>query len=122
MPARVLTCLLGLLSVLSIAHAQSSQLSDPLRRMWAACQHGHLDSCNRLLRLPIDGDTRHLVEIDQALASERRSAYARILMDLCVGRVNARACDRALLYSPSAEHRAEILAVRKAVLNRKSSR
>ena len=81
------------------------------------CQGGDLASCDRLLRLPIDDETRALVEIDREQAIDRRIAYARMLASVCARRTNTRACDRALLYELPATHRAEILAVRKAVMH-----
>lgn len=88
-----------------------------MRKTWALCQGGDLASCNHLLRLPIDDETRALVEIDRQQAIDRRLAYARMLASLCARRMNIRACDRALLYELPAAHRAEILAVRKAVMH-----
>jgi len=97
------------------AHSQTS--TEPVRRTWALCQGGDLASCDRLLRLSIDDETRVLVEIDRQQAIDRRIAYARILTSLCARRMNTRACDRALTYELPATHRAEIVAVRKAVMH-----
>lgn len=111
-----LLVMLPLLFTILATPAHSQTLTEPMRRTWALCQGGDLASCNRLLRLPIDDETRALVEIDRQQAIDRRIAYARMLVSLCAGRTNTRACDRALLYELPATHRAEIVALRKAVM------
>jgi hypothetical protein len=108
--------MLPLLLTILAAPAHSQTPTEPMRKTWVLCQGGDLASCNRLLRLPIDDETRALVEIDRQQAMERRIAYAGMLARLCARRTNTRACDRALLYELPATHRAEIVAVRKAVM------
>jgi hypothetical protein len=101
-----LLVMLPLLFTILATPAHSQTPTEPMRRTWALCQGGDLASCNRLLRLPIGDETRALVEIDRQQAIDR----------LCARRTNTRACDRALLYELPATHRAEIVALRKAVM------
>jgi hypothetical protein len=109
--------MLALLFTILVTPAHSQTSTEPMRRTWALCQGGDLASCNSVLHLNIDDETRVLVEIDRQQAIDRRIAYAQMLASLCVRRTNTRACDRALLYDLPAAHRAEIVVVRKAVMH-----
>jgi len=92
--------------------------NDPVKQDWLLCQAGHVERCNRILRAPIDDETRMLVEVDRQFAIEKVSAYARVLLQACNKRSNIRACDRALSYNLSATERLEVLTTRKAILDR----
>ena len=102
------------------ALAQTTMDSQLNRQHWDLCQSGDVEKCSRLLRLPLDSETRALVEADLEQARERQRVQVRALLQACSERVNVRACDRALRYNLSEPERREILDVRKAVIFRTS--
>lgn len=109
---------LGLLTAAS-AHAQLAQTDrQSIARPWLHCQQGDLHTCNRLLNLPLDNETRALIEVDREQIRERIHVQVRALLQICAGKKNIRACDRALRYSLTASQRNEILQVRKVVQRR----
>ena len=116
------TICVGLLSLsfmIAPAAAQTTtQESQAIRRDWLLCQSGDVERCNRLLRLPLDDETRVLVEADLQQARDRLSAQVRTLLQVCNDTGNVRACDRALRYNLPAADRREILELRKAVVDR----
>ena len=101
--------------------AQPEMQKDPVRQEWLLCQSGSVERCSRLLQLPLDEETRQLVEVDLLQARERQNAQIRALLQVCKERMNVRACDRALSYRLPAADRTEILEVRKAVAYRGKS-
>ena len=89
---------------------------------WLLCQSGDIGRCNRLLRLPLDDETRALIKADLHQAKERQLAQISLLLDVCKQKENVGACDRALRYNISDADRREILQIRKAVVYRGSHR
>ena len=113
--------LVALLSVFALvpstlADDRASRLAN--RQTWLLCQAGHVEQCERMLRLQLDDDTRMLVEADRQLAKDKVSAYVRLLLDACDARSNVRACDRALSYGLSPSERQEVLNMRRSVIQR----
>ena len=104
------------------ATAQTQARDEGFRQEWLLCQSGDVDRCIRLLRRPLDGETRVLIEADLEQARERVSVQVRTLLHLCKSRGNVSACDRALRYSLPPTDRSEILEIRKSVVHRASQR
>jgi len=88
------------------------------RKTWVLCQAGHVEQCERMLRLQLDDETRMLVEADRQFAKDKVTAYVRLLLNACDGRSNVRACDRALSYGLSTSERQEVLNMRRSVIQR----
>lgn len=104
--------------LISAAAAQTRTQNEAIGQDWLLCQSGDVDRCNRLLRLPLDDETRILVEADLQQANERVRAQVRVLVQVCTARGNVGACDRALRYNLPTTDRTEILELRKAVVHR----
>jgi len=104
------------------AAAQTKMQDQSFRQEWLLCQSGDVQRCKRLLKLPLDDETRVLVEADLQQAQERLHAQVQALLQLCNQKDNVRACDRALRYDLPATDRNEILGVRKTVIQRSSQR
>jgi hypothetical protein len=91
--------------------------AEAIKPDWLLCQSGDIDRCNRLLRLPLDNETRALVNAGLQQARDIQRGQIRALLQLCKEKSNIRACDRALRYNVSAADREEILEVRKHVIH-----
>jgi len=67
--------LLALSFTIAPAVAQTNTLdSQAIKPDWLLCQSGDIERCNRLLRLPLDEETRVLVEADLQQARETQRA------------------------------------------------
>ncbi len=113
---RVLLALLSVFLLIPSTLADDSAIRLANRQTWLLCQAGHVEQCERMLRLQLDDETRALVESDRQFARDKVSAYVRLLLDACDARSNVRACDRALSYNLSASERQEVLSIRRSVI------
>jgi hypothetical protein len=119
----ILAGLLLLTFMIVPAAAQTKTLdSQAIRPDWQLCQSGDFDRCDRLLKLPLDDETRALVQVDFQQAREILIAQVHALLQVCKDSTNLRACDRALRYNLPLPDRAEVLQLRKAVADRASQR